>query len=146
MHDCCFTYDDNWFRYRAVAIIIEGTEILLATNNYYLYSIGGAVQMNETAEDAVVREVFEESGLKYEIDKFVGVHENFFRDKKIGDYNCHELALYFLMKPQGKQDPLGDRESVWIPISELKNYKKHIDFIDAYLSSNNDFLHIVTID
>ena len=98
MHDCCFTDQDNWFRYRAAAIIIEDTDILLATNNNYLYSIGGAVKMGETAEEAVIREVLEESGLHYEIDRFVGVHENFFRDKVIGDYSCHELALYFLMK------------------------------------------------
>lgn len=142
MHDCCFTDQDNWFRYRAAAIIIEDTDILLATNNNYLYSIGGAVKMGETAEEAVIREVLEESGLHYEIDRFVGVHENFFRDKVIGDYSCHELALYFLMKSQGKKPPKG--ESLWVPISELKNRQRHIDFIDSYLSSNEDFLHVVT--
>ena len=70
MYDCGFTKENNWFRYRAAAIIIEGGDVLFADNqrdNYY-YSIGGAVHMGETAKDAVLREVFEETGVHYEID------------------------------------------------------------------------------
>lgn len=33
----------------------------------YYYSIGGAVHMGETSEEAVKREVFEETGVEYKV-------------------------------------------------------------------------------
>ena len=70
-YDCGFTRENNWFRYRAAAIIIEDGCVLFAGNERedYLYSIGGGVHMGETAEAAVLREVFEETGVHYEIDR-----------------------------------------------------------------------------
>ena len=66
MHDCGFTKDKNWFRYRAAAIIIEDGCVLFASNENddYIYSVGGGVHMGETAEEAVLREVYEETGYK----------------------------------------------------------------------------------
>ena len=67
-YDCGFTKENNWFRYRAAAIIVEDGCILFAGNDVddYYYSVGGGVHVNETAEEAVVREVFEETGVEYE--------------------------------------------------------------------------------
>ena len=61
--------------------------------------------MGEKAEDAVVREVFEETGILYEIDRIAVIHENFFTDSSefFKELNCHEIALYFLMKTKGNQ-------------------------------------------
>ena len=30
--DCCFTRENNWFRYRAAAIIVEDDSVLFVTN------------------------------------------------------------------------------------------------------------------
>ena len=69
MFDCGFTKENNWFRYRAAAIIVENGCVLLATNDRvdYYYSVGGGVQMGEKAEDAVIREVFEETNVSTRI-------------------------------------------------------------------------------
>ena len=57
-NDVCFQTDDKRrFRLRAATIIIEDGCVLFATNemeNYY-YSIGGAIELGETAEQAVIR-------------------------------------------------------------------------------------------
>ena len=44
----------------------------------HMYSVGGRIKFGETAEEAVVREVFEETGIQMEIDRLGFVYENFF--------------------------------------------------------------------
>ena len=105
--DCSFTNGTKRFRYRACAIIIEDDYILFAKNERddYYYSIGGAVEVGETLEDAVKREVFEETGGNYEIDRLLFFHENFFNGSgTLSGLECHEIAFYYLMKPKGKKD------------------------------------------
>lgn len=82
-YDCGFTKENGWFRYRAAAIIIENGCVLFAKNdsNDYYYSIGGGVHIGEKAEEAVLREVYEETGVHYEIDRLAFIHENFFLEK-----------------------------------------------------------------
>lgn len=154
--NCAFCVGNKWFRYRAAAIIVEDGQVLFAGNEKadYLYSIGGAVHAGETAEDAVKREVFEETGVKYEVDRLAVIHENFFYDTFGLDekLDCHEVALYYLMKPRGtrvlKSDSytMGVRESMyWIPIEELGKYKAFPSFIKEYLNTEHCGIeHIVT--
>lgn len=157
MYDCGFTKEKNWFRYRAAAIIVENDCVLFASNERddYLYSIGGGVHMGETAEDAVLREVFEETGVHYEIDHLAVIHENFFNENMgaLKELDCHELALYFLMKPRGTQKLNSNsftqdniKESmVWIPIKDLDKYKAFPSFMKDYLSKEHSGVeHIVT--
>ena len=86
-NDVCFeTEDKRRFRLRAAAIIIEDGCVLFATNDSegYYYSIGGGVNLGETMEEAVLREVYEETGIHYEIDRLAYVWENFFKRNEIG--------------------------------------------------------------
>ena len=38
----------------------------------YLYSVGGRIKFGESAEEAVVREVLEETGVRLDIPRFLG--------------------------------------------------------------------------
>jgi len=155
--DCGFTKEGHWFRYRAAAIIIEDGCVLLVGNpsEDYYYSVGGGVHMGETSEAAVQREVLEETGVHYEIDRLAVIHENFWQGNGSWDrgLECHELALYYLMKPRGTKElnsnsttRFNDKESMhWIPINELKKHKHFPTFLDEYLSSSHtDTVHIIT--
>ena len=95
--DCCFTHEENWFRYRVGAIILEENSVLVATNDAcdFYYSIGGGVHLDESAEEAVRREVLEETGLPYEIDRLAFVHENFFEGGR--KYRRTALPRAFLL-------------------------------------------------
>ena len=158
MYDCCFTKDNNWFRYRSAAIIIENDCVLFVGNsreNYY-YSVGGGVKMGETAEEAVLREVYEETGINYEIDRLAVIHENFFNENEgsLKGLECHEICFYFLMKSRGTQDlksnsyTQGYKEEMhWIPISDLGKYKAFPSFMKDYLNRETLSLeHIITDD
>lgn len=154
--NCGFKQGNKWFRYRAAAIIVEDNRVLFAgnENENYLYSIGGGVHMGETAEEAVVREVYEETGVHYEIDHLAVIHENLFSESSgsLANLDCHEICFYFLMKPRGSTElhsnsrTQGVREEMhWIPISELDKYKAYPSFMKEYLSSeHNGIEHIVS--
>lgn len=154
--DCGFQKEDNWFRYRAAAIIVEEDCVLFAGNEIddYLYSIGGGVHVNETAEDAVIREVFEETGVHYEVDRLAVIHENFFDGDggTLKGCKCHELSFYFLMKPRGTKElnsnstTCGVKESMyWIPMEDLDKYKAFPTFLKEYLKDKpKELIHIVT--
>jgi 8-oxo-dGTP pyrophosphatase MutT (NUDIX family) len=155
-YNCGFTKDNKWFRYRAAAIIVEDGCVLFAGNekDNYFYSIGGAVHMGETAEDAVIREVYEETGIKYEIDHLAVIHENFFNENQgaLKGMDCHEIAFYFMMKPRGTKELKSDsytqgvKETMhWLPISELDNYRAFPCFMKEFLQTEHTGVeHIVS--
>lgn len=157
MYDCGFTKENNWFRYRAAAIIIEDSCVLFASNQRddYYYSIGGGVHMGETAEDAVLREVYEETGIHYEIDYLAVIHENFFNNNTgtLNAMECHELSLYYMMKPRGTRElnsnsitAFGDKELMhWVPLEDLDKIRAFPAFLTDYLSREHAGVeHIVT--
>ena len=154
--DCGFVKGNKWFRYRAGAIIIEDGYVLFVGNerDNYLYSVGGAVHIGETAEDAVKREVFEETGAHYEIDRIAFIHENFFKgSESLDGLDCHEISIYFLMKPNGTRNlscnsvtQTSERENLhWIPVGRLGDYKAFPTFLkDKINNIGNTMEHIIT--
>lgn len=77
--DMCVACDDGILNVRAGAIIMKDGKLLMVSNGGdYLYSVGGRLKFGETAEDTVVREVLEETGVQMEIDRLGFVRENYF--------------------------------------------------------------------
>lgn len=119
---------------RVGAIILRGSRVLMATNERvdYLYSVGGRVRFGETAEEAVIREVFEETGVPMKVDRLGFVHELFFMGEEIyRGRPFHEIALFYYMDVPEDFDPVcssttatGRREWLeWIdPSTETRTF------------------------
>ena len=146
MRDCYINDAEGWFRLRAAAIIIQNGQVLMVRNDSvpYYYSVGGGVAQNESTEETVLREVLEETGFHYEIDRLAFVLENFFSMPVDGKpKKCHELAFYYLMKPRESMEirceSLGmngeKEEMVWLALDQLEDKYLYPTFFKNYLKT-----------
>lgn len=136
MQELRFKEESKMFYYRTAAIIIEDNHVLMIKSDSvdYLYSIGGAVNHSETAEEAVRREVREETGVDYEVERPVFVYENILQED---GYNFHGIEFFFLMKPRGTKEGLvckshgvdGAKEHLhWLPLNEMDDVHLYPEF------------------
>lgn len=90
-----------------------------------LWSVpGGLVKLGEMVQDAALREVKEETGLKVEIDGIFNVVDHVSRDSR-GKVRYHYVIVDFRGHPVGgmlraSSDSLDVR---WIKLKDLKNYR-----------------------
>ena len=95
---------------RVGAIIQKDGKLLMVGNDYhdYYYSVGGRIHFGETAQDAVVREVEEETGVRMEIDRLGFIEENFFYGDSLHNRGrlIYELSFYFYMKVPEDFEPV----------------------------------------
>lgn len=100
--DICIPCDNGIVNIRVGAIIMKDGKLLMVGNerSNYLYSVGGRIKFGETAEEAVVREVMEETGVRMEIDRLGFVHENYFYGDAPSNRGklIYEISFYFYMK------------------------------------------------
>ncbi len=85
---------------RVGAISMRGGKFLMVENQRdYLYSVGGRIKFGETAEEAVLREVEEETGVRMEIDRLGFIHENYFYGDGPSNWGklIYEISFYFYM-------------------------------------------------
>ena len=155
MRDCYINDEEGWFRLRAAAIIIQNGQVLMVHNDRepYFYSVGGAVAQNESTEEAVLREVFEETGFRYAIDRLAFILENFFILSVGGEpKKCHEIAFYYMMKPRESMETHssslgmngGKEEMVWLSLDQLADQYLYPTFFKEYLKAIPDGItHIV---
>lgn len=130
--DLTFKTGPGRFNYRVGAIIIHNGKYLLMRNPEapYLYSVGGRVHYGETTQEAVVREVQEETGIDLDVERPLFFQEQIF-DEEVSKEHVHEIAVYYLMKDSDRLEHLECRsvtergaseELVWIPEDELGKY------------------------
>ena len=116
--------ENGCFSLRAAALIIDGGRILFAKSDQYdcYYTIGGGVSQNEATADAVLRECYEETGYRFEIDRLVYVQERFYSVEHVPH---HEVTFFYLMKknqhdiPDGRTTDQNNEHLYWIPIAEV---------------------------
>ncbi|HEL2002702.1 TPA: NUDIX hydrolase [Streptococcus suis] len=125
--------DNQIFGVRATALIIKDGKIFLTKDHKgRYYTIGGAVEVNEVAADAVVREVKEELGIDSRVNQLAFVVENQFTHE---DRDFHNIEFHFIMEPIGempKEMIEGKLKQTceWIALDNLVN----LDVVPAFLA------------
>lgn len=153
--DMCVVCDDGILNIRAGAIIMkDGKLLMVGDDRNYLYSVGGRLKFGETAEEAVVREVFEETGVKMEIDRLGFVHENYFYGDAPYNLNklIYEISFFFYMKVPDTFAPVSEsftednskEHLVWVSPDE--NIKIYPDFFRTELKNPTDTVKHFTTD
>ena len=124
--DLTLPVDDGLLNFRVGAIIQKNGKFLMVSNDAigYCYSVGGRIRFGETAREAVIREVEEETGVRMEIDRLGFIHETFFYNDGKRNYGVlvQELSFYFYMRAPESFTPvcgsvtnLGDAERlIWV--------------------------------
>ena len=94
--DISFKMGDEKFNYRVGAIIISNGRILAMSHDkpseYYSLP-GGRVMMEETAEQAMIREVREELGVSLKISRPLWLNQSFFT-KDTDGLRYHEICIF----------------------------------------------------
>lgn len=103
--------DNGLINIRVGAIIMKNGKMLMVGNKIrpeYLYSVGGRIKFGETAEEAVIREVYEEAGIRMEVDRLGFVHENYFYGDAASNLGklIYEISFYFYMKVPENFEPI----------------------------------------
>ena len=100
--DISFKSENEKFNYRVCAIMISDDKVLAMHDERspYYYLPGGRVEMGETAEHAVIREIQEELGVTPRIIRPLWLNQAFFTED-VDKLNYHELCIYFLMDVAG---------------------------------------------
>ena len=154
--DISFKNGNEKFNYRVCAMMISGGKILAMKDERspYYYLPGGRVKIGETAENAVIRECFEELSAKPEIIRPLWLNQAFFTED-VEKIRFHELCIYYLMDIS-KTDILsrgesfvcyeGEREHFyeWLPFEKLKDEYFYPNFLKKEIFDLPDVFTIRT--
>ena len=148
---------DNYnFKFRVLGLIIKNNKLLLVDldDSGFLCLPGGYVELGETTEVAVKRELSEEVGKKFNISKYLGVVENYFINKY--SKKMHEISFYYLMSPIENIDTnnftiiendKGHKVKLdfkWIDLKDIGNYDIRPSFLKQNLGRENlEFNHLI---
>ena len=119
------------FGVRATALIVQDNRLFVIEDEGGCYTIGGAIQVNETTEDAVVREVKEELGVTSKAGPLAFVVENRFEQDGVSYHNIEFHYLVDLLEdaPLTMQEDEKRQPCEWIDIDKLKG----INLVPAFL-------------
>lgn len=156
MEDLTLKAGDGLLNIRVGAIIMKDGKFLMCGNETqpYLYSVGGRVHFGETFEEAVKREVIEETGIPMEIDRLGFIHENFFYGDTWAKKGMliQELSLFFYMKTPENFEPVCTdlcEEGVEQQLSWISPYDDNVKYFPEFFKTElrnpvNYVKHIVT--
>lgn len=149
--DLTFGTQEGRFNFRACAVVIKDGRLLCMRDEVapYYYLLGGRVEIFETAEQAVLREILEECGTYATIIRPLWLAQSFFVEA-LKRQKYHEICIYYLIngvdfpsdnfyRKEGKHDFSFE----WVPFDCLKEKYLKPEFIKREIFSLPDNLKFI---
>ena len=140
--------DSTVFGVRATALIVKDNRLFVIEDEGGCYTIGGAIQVNETTEDAVVREVKEELGVTSTAGPLAFVVENHFEQAGIHYHNIEFHYLVDLLEdaPLTMQEDTKSLPCRWLAIEALSTVDLKPAFLKTALPEWNGQLQHIQLE
>ena len=155
--DARFRTEEGKFKLRVTGIIIHNNKLLIEKYNDEVYFLpGGTINMNETSEGAIIRELKEEIDKDFIIDSLVSVCEEFYINHR--DEKTHCINFYYKMKFKNIEDIdtidldrlendhgyMNQHHYKWVDIKDLDNIKiVPIEIKNAIMSGEFSFHYVM---
>lgn len=148
--------NDYNFKFRVSGLIIKNNKLLLVDmgDSGFLCLPGWYVELGETTEEAVRRELKEEIQKDVKIEKYLGVVENYFINKY--SKKMHEISFYYLMDFVSNDIDDNDFTLVendkgrtikldfkWIDINDLDDFDVRPALLKNIINSKLEFNHLI---
>ena len=123
------------FGVRATALIVKDNRLLVVEDEDGFYTIGGAIQVGERTEEAVIREVKEELGVKAQARQLAFVVENRFEQAGVHFHNIEFHYLVDLLEdaPLTMQEDERQLPCRWIALNQLHTVPLKPGFLKTVL-------------
>ncbi len=126
------------FRPSVYGVILQGNKVLLSRQWDGYDFPGGAVELGETIEKALIREVKEETGLKVKVRTLLTCADSFFKLPSTDNF-AHSILMYYLCEVVGGEISIDGCDALekeymdkpeWVEVSKVGEVK-HYNSIDA---------------
>jgi len=136
------------FGVRATALIVKDNCLLVVEDEDGFYTIGGAIQVDEATEDAVVREVKEELGVASRAGQLAFIVENRFEQDGIHYHNIEFHYLVDLLEeaPLVMQEDTKSLPCQWLALEGLSTVDLKPAFLKTALPDWNGQLQHIQLE
>ena len=136
------------FGVRATALIVKDNRLLVVEDEDGFYTIGGAIQVDEATEDAVVREVKEELGVLSRAGQLAFIVENRFEQAGIYYHNIEFHYFVDLLEdaPLTMQEGTKSLPCRWLAIEALSTVDLKPAFLKTALPEWNGQLQHIQLE
>ena len=149
--DLSIVLDNKKLNIRACAIIIHDNKLLVHNNNNenHIALVGGRVEIGESSEQTIKREIMEEMGKEIEILEYISTIENFFN---ADDMPYHEYMFVYRVDFKNEEDKKiidtiynieGEDELryEWVDIDQIEEYPLKPTILKDMIINNKYPIH-----
>lgn len=144
--------EDLKFKFRVSAIIINNDKLLVNKYGEDSYCLpGGYVKLGEKSEEAIIREIKEETGIDFRVIRLAGITENFFENLR--HEKTHGIDFYYYLEANNKDLDKLDMNYVedgninhhysWISLNKIEEYNILPSIIKSHINEEEIFHFVV---